>query len=149
LEEELAIYQSSSTTTRMDAATDNNLFGGQIGIETKLLSWRRVNLFGSLKSGLYSNRMILTGSGTNPLNSTAVSVRVADTELTTMGEAITGLEIPLGPHGSIRLGYQALWLQGVGLASDQDYASTLSGRAGVNKSNTTYHGGFLGVELAF
>lgn len=149
LEEDLAVFQSSSTSTRMDVSLDNDLVGWQFGAEAMIFSWRRIHLFGSMKYGIFANHMELNGSSSAVGAFPAVAVNWRDSEIATLGEAVVGLEIPLGPHGSFRIGYQALWLQGMGLAVDQNYLSLLAGGSGIQRSNTTYHGGFLGVELAF
>jgi hypothetical protein len=67
----------------------------------------------------------------------------------TIGEALAGLEFPLGPHASIRLGYQVLWFQGVALAVDQDYLALMSGGVDVAQAMAIYQGGFIGFEAAF
>ena len=67
-----------------------------------------------------------------------------------VGDVVVGLLIPMGPRADLRIGYQGLYLDGVGLAPDQsDNYSIFTASGSLDQSTAFYHGGFIGIDLFF
>jgi hypothetical protein len=140
-----------------DTRVRNNLYGLQIGADGKLLEYGRFSLNGLIKTGIFGNDVVET---------TGVSVyrtiyRESDTtgHVAFLGE--TGLQCKYQVNRKLcfKLGYEAMWLQGVALAPGQisetycycaGQTSTYIQAMGVNcKSGVFYHGATAGLEYSF
>jgi hypothetical protein len=143
------------------AKTRNNLYGGQIGVDAKLLELGRFSVDGLIKAGLFDN---------NATQSALVSMekKLYPTQATTnrpafVGEAELQLKYQLAKGLAFKLGYEALWLDGVALAPGQireTYTTSpspdspltpVTARAlGVNSgSNVLFQGATAGLEYSF
>jgi hypothetical protein len=127
--------------------TDNDLYGFQLGGEAQLFRLRRSLLFTTVKAGVYYNNADVTAAAAS--GSGAV-LRFIDDEDTAafVGDFAVGMLIPMGPSADLRIGYQGLFLDGVGLAPDQlDDFSLFTASGTLDESSIYYHGGFIGVDL--
>ena len=130
------------------SATDNDLYGFQIGADVQWLRVRRSVLFTTVKGGVYYNNADVQGRasvGAQPLEFID-----DEDEVAFAGELAAGLLIPMGPQADLRIGYQGILLDGVGLAPDQlDNYNIFTGSGSLDSATVVYHGGFLGIDLFF
>jgi hypothetical protein len=132
-----------------DTNTENNLFGFQIGTETKF--WERgcFSIGGIVKGGVYANhaeqRSTLDDSG-SLLTAAASTNRTAF-----LGEVGLDAKYQVTKYLTLRTGYQVLWLEGVALAPGQLPMTNLSsGETGINTAGgVLYHGATAGFEYCF
>ena len=131
------------------SSTDNDLYGLQIGGDLMLWTIRRSQLFGTLKSGVYYNNADVMARASNNRGQPLQFIDGED-EVAFVGDVAVGLLIPMGPRADLRIGYQGIYLDGVGLAPDQsDDYSIFTGSGSLDQSTLFYHGGFLGVDVFF
>jgi hypothetical protein len=142
-------------------STRNDLYGAQIGVDAKLLEFGRFSIDGVIKAGVFDN---------NAEQTTVVSMakQLYTVQATTnaaafVGEADLQVKYQLAKGLALKVGYEALWLDGVALAPGQiretyttspSSASPLtpvSARAlGVNTgSNVLFQGATVGLEASF
>jgi len=143
------------------ANTKNNLYGAQIGVDAKLLELGRFSIDGVIKAGVFDN---------NAEQTTVVSMakQLYTAQATTnaaafVGEADLQVKYQLAKGLALKVGYEALWLDGVALAPGQireTYTTSpspaspltpVSARAlGVNcSSNVLFQGATVGLESSF
>jgi hypothetical protein len=130
------------------ANTDNHLYGFQLGAELMAIKFNKIMVVGIAKAGIFSNQADLTMYGADE-NSAVGGVKG---QLAFVGEASLVGSYLLSDNIAVRLGYQAMWIQGVALGSDQmNISSDLAPPAWHPNTNGSlfYHGAFLGVELSF
>ena len=133
--------------------TTNNLYGLQIGVAAEILELGRFSLHGLLKTGIFDN---------NAQQSTGISLEkvVYPSQATTnhaafVGEAGLQLKYQVIKELALKVGYEALWLDGVALAPgqiQQTFSSMPSTvRAlGVNcGSGVLFQGVTAGLEYSF
>ena len=140
-----------------NTTTSNNLFGFQIGADTKILERGRFSIDGLVKAGIYDN---------NAEQATAVSViakQVSSASATTNHAAFvgeTGLQCKyqLTNRLLLRAGYQLIWLEGVALAPGQIQETYTTTKVfdnsvhalGINCSSGVFcHGATVGSEYSF
>jgi hypothetical protein len=126
--------------------TDNDLYGFQLGGEVHLFRVRRSLLFSTVKAGVYYNNADVTATA----SSAGGTISFIDDEDTAafVGDLAVGMLIPMGPSADLRIGYQGLFLDGVGLAPDQSNSYSLFTSSGtLDESTIYYHGGFVGVDV--
>jgi hypothetical protein len=133
--------------------TINNLYGLQIGAEGKLVKRGGFSLDGLVKIGGYVNH---ASASTGVSLAKVVHPTYARTDHAAfVGEAglLSKYQFPMGL--ALKLGYQALWLNGVALAPGQIQETYETGPAaitghGVNcKSGVLLHGVTAGLEYSF
>jgi hypothetical protein len=140
-----------------DANVRNNLYGFQLGGDAKLFERGRFSIDGLIKAGVFCN---------NAAETTAVSIdrhifweSDATNHLAFLGETGLQCKYQATQHLLLKLGYEALWLQGVALASGQiqetfSYSPSLKQTyiqaLGVNcGTGVFYHGATAGFEYSF
>jgi hypothetical protein len=128
------------------SSTDNDLYGFQLGGDVQLFRVRRSLVFSTVKAGVYYNNADVAAKADTP-NGTISFIDDEDT-VAFVGDVAVGMLIPMGPSADLRIGYQGLFLDGVGLAPDQssDY-SLFTSSGSMDESSLYYHGGFIGVDL--
>jgi hypothetical protein len=143
------------------ANTKNNLYGAQIGVDAKLLELGRFSLGGLIKAGVFDN---------NAEQTTVVSMakqlytaQAATNAAAFVGEAGLHAKYQLADGLALKVGYEALWLDGVALAPGQireTYTTSPSPSSpstpvsatalGVNcRSNALFQGVTFGLEVSF
>ena len=133
--------------------TTNNLYGVQIGVDAKMLELGRFSLHGLLKTGIFDN---------NAQQSTGVSLEkvVYPSQATTnhaafVSEAGLQLKYQVIKGLALKVGYEALWLDGVALAPGQIQQTSSSMPStvralGVNcGSGVLFQGATAGLEYSF
>jgi hypothetical protein len=126
--------------------TDNDLYGFQLGGDVQLFRVRRSLVFSTLKAGIYYDNADVAASADSPGGLVGF---IDDEDVAAfVGDVALGMLIPMGPSADLRLGYQGLFLDGVGLAPDQsDNFSLFTSSGSLDQSSLFYHGGFIGVDL--
>ncbi len=138
-----------------DTNTRNNLYGFQIGADGKLLERGRFSIDGVAKAGVFDNVAEET---------TEVSIyripcweSASNNRPAFLGEIDLQCKYQVTRRLSLKVGYEAMWLQGVALAPAQiqetqsNITLPVSVQAlGVNStSGVFYHGATAGLEYAF
>jgi hypothetical protein len=143
-------------TNSIRVTTDNQMIGPQIGGLFQFYYENRWWLNFEIKGGLLSNRAEQSTSfqqidsqgvthdhfGSRQENHTAF-----------LGELDLTAVYRWSPHFATRLGYQAIWMTDLALASNNlntDINILLDGPAGLDhRGNTVYHGPHAGIELSW
>jgi len=132
---------------------DNDLWGGQIGLEFSLLRGDRFDLGLTSNAGIYNNHRVFAIADV----ATTLSDRIEEDALAFVGELIFRGSYRLTDHWSLVANYQLMWVDGVSLAADQvtggNYASNVA-TTGIptsrfDDSSVFYHGGFASVRFEF
>jgi hypothetical protein len=83
-------------------------------------------------------------------NGNLLQLMDGEDEVAFVGDVAFGLLIPMGPRADLRIGYQGIFLDGVGLAPNQSANYDIFTRSGsLDTSTLFYHGGFLGIDVFF
>ncbi len=128
------------------SSTDNDLYGFQLGGDIQWFQIRRSVFFSTLKAGVFYNNADV-GARAQGANGLIEFIDDED-EAAFVGDVAVGLLIPMGPQADLRIGYQGLFLDGVGLAPDQsDNFSLFTSSGNLDKSSVNYQGGFIGIDL--
>ena len=141
-----------------DAQTKNNLYGFQIGMDAKLLERDRFSIDGVLKAGIFDNHAEEASS----VRMDRIQFGESDStnHLAFLGEVGVQCKYQVTPRLLLKAGYEAIWLQGVALASGQIAETYCHGgilpqdtyvqALGVNcSSGVFYHGATAGLEYSF
>lgn len=131
---------------------DNNLYGGQIGVDARLLSLGLFRVDSGVKAGAYYNTAVQTSSYTtdDPAfpGTASVSVGQSPAACSFVGEVgLTGV-LPISSNLDFRFGYVGLWLTGLAQPTQQLSGQQLTpGIASIGSITT--NGGVLlqGVTL--
>jgi hypothetical protein len=102
---------------------DNNLYGGQIGVDARLLTLGVFRIDSVVKSGAFYNNAVQTSTYTTdaPANPGTASVRVGQSPAACsfVGEVgLTGV-LPITCNLDFRFGYLGLWLTGLAQPTKQ------------------------------
>ena len=126
-----------------DVNVNNHLYGGQIGLNVAFVNCCNYSIEGAIKAGVYGNASNLgmttpTFVGGLPTKHTAATGEIG---LTAIFQVTCNL--------SARLGYQAMWIDGVAIASDQvEFVNTANAKPYMG-GTLFYHGATAGLEYAF
>ena len=137
-----------------NTSTANNLYGFQIGVDGKILEYRRFSINGSIKGGPYLNHASeLTGVSVAKVvyESGASANRAAF-----VGEGGLQCKYQVTRAITLKLGYEVLWIAGVATAPGQIRETyILSSPTSVythgvsSNSNALFHGVTAGLEFSF
>ena len=139
-----------------NATTSNNLYGFQIGADGKLLQRGRFSIEGLVKAGLFDNdaeETTIVSIHKLPLTASASTNHAAFA-----GQTGLQCKYQLAKGLVLRVGYEAIWLQGVALAPGQiqetyintHFVHSTVQALGVNcNSGAFYHGATTGLEYSF
>lgn len=136
-----------------NTTTTNNLYGVQIGAEGRLFERGRFSIDGLVKAGIFDNNAEqFTGVSTiKVVRPSVASVNHA----AFVGETGLRCRYEVTPRVALKVGYEAIWLQGVALAPGQIPETVMSTPTtaqalGVNcNSGAFYHGATAGLEYSF
>jgi hypothetical protein len=137
------------------AKTQNNLYGAQIGVDAKLLEFGRFSIDGVIKAGVFDNDA--KQSALVSMAKTLFPTQAAANHAAFVSEAALQAKYQLAKGLALKVGYEALWLDGVALAPGQireTYTTAppaVSARAlGVScGSNVLFQGATFGLEYSF
>ncbi len=131
--------------------TDNHLYGGQVGIDTKL--WDRGGPFrleGIFKAGLLGNAADQSASNisSSQFGSQSLYGGRSKSQIAFVGDIAITAVYQLSKNVSLRGGYQLLWIDGVALASDQISVLNFDAGSGIHTTGGVfYHGALAGIEF--
>ena len=126
-----------------DVNVDNHLYGGQIGLNVAFINTCNCSIEGVVKAGVYGNSSDLA------MTTPTFVGGLLTTHTAVQGEVGLTAIFQLTDHLSARLGYQAMWLDGVAIASDQvEYVDTSNAKPYMG-GTLFYHGATAGFEYAF
>ncbi len=74
-------------------------------------------VFATIKSGVYYNNADVSAEAA--VGNAPIAFIDDEDEVAFVGDVAFGMLIPMGSHADLRIGYQGLYLDGVGLAPDQ------------------------------
>ena len=157
IEEEFGYYTESplpgeGAENQVDVATDNNMIGPQLGAMAQFLvhdrAWIDVEIKGALLFSEARNRTIADLWG----EEATVTTRGSEDSTAFLGDLSVNLNYQFAPSLTVRAGYNAFWLDGVALASENFNSNVdmlLKGPAQVNHDGrVVYHGPSLGIVYA-
>lgn len=155
--EEFRYYSESpvpagGSTNQVDVSTDNDLIGPQIGALAQFLVHDRAWIDAEIKGALLFDQA--TTSTISSLYGRAPGeTSYADQDATAfLGDLSVTLNYQFAPAWTIRAGYNAFWLTGVALASENATANSqtlVSKPTAINHDgNVVYHGPSLGIVWA-
>lgn len=143
------------STTRVDVTTDNDLFGPQLGAMAQFLVHDRAWIDAEIKGALLFNQAATTMNtvwdedSTDPIFLAAE----ADEDVTAfLGDLSVNLNYQFAPAWTVRAGYNAFWLTGVALGSENAILNSdtlISKPTAINHDGkVVYHGPSLGIVWA-
>lgn len=129
----------------------NNLYGGQIGLDARLLSLGSLRIDSVVKAGAYYNAALQSSSYTlidhvDPANSgsAAVTVFQSPAACSFVGEVGIAGVLPITPNVDFRVGYLGLWITGLAQPTQQLSGQQLNPAPGSTNTGTlTANGGTL------
>jgi hypothetical protein len=143
---------------------ENNLIGFQLGGRGDYCLGNRVSFFAETKAGLYGNHIshnsrIAGANGfgwiddpASPYNLTDVNIESRKDDFAMIGQLGVGANICLNQCWTLGVGYQAVGVCGVALATNQiprDYIGALDSLSAIDSSGClVLHGGFLSLEYS-
>lgn len=130
----------------------NNLYGVQIGAKATIWEAGRLSLEGAVKAGLFNNRAEHVSLVS--MQKQIFSAQAATNAAAFVGEGGLAVKYQLSEAVALKLGYEALWLNGIALAPGQiqkvSTTPTTVSAQGVNcRSSTLFQGLTFGVDYAF
>lgn len=161
LEDKLTQSLADNSAYLDRTTTDNELWGFQLGAEALLLDAGRARLQATVKGGVFYNNLELSTSGSDfvlardPVTMEPTSTYTPDESFSTehvsyFGEVNLEFTHRIGPSWAVRVGYAAMWLDGVALAPDQnDNFNLMSGFGTFNYGTVLYHGSYVGIEATW
>lgn len=129
--------------------TRNRLIGGQLGIDM-LFPIGNISFDTSLKGGLFANfgegNTSLVNAGVTQINQT-----VDDLEFAALIQGGYFVRYAITPRIIARVGYEYLWIYGLGIAPQQvtNPVGVTTGGGFDGQGDTFYHGAAGGVEIIF
>lgn len=160
VEEEFGYFTRSTrpvpnTYNQVDVATDNNMIGPQLGAMAQFLvhdrAWIDVEIKGALLFSEARNTTYADLYGGEAIRSIATT-RGSEDSTAFLGDLSVNLNYQFAPSLTVRAGYNAFWLDGVALATqnfNSDVDMLLNGPARVNHDGrVVYHGPSLGIVYA-
>jgi hypothetical protein len=142
LHEELAVTRGH--TSLVGVNVDNHLYGGQIGMNFAFVNTCRFSIEGVVKAGVFGNNSDLAMSVIDQR-------RLGDktTHTAAMGEVGLMAIYQVTCNLAARVGYQAMWLDGVAIASNQiEYVDPATSKPYMG-GTLFYHGASAGLEYSF
>ena len=132
--------------TTYDTETQNRLYGLQVGTESSLFNHGCWSFDGTAKLGIFAN----ASAQNTTLDTGVVTVNSNDrndgatflAELGIMGRRA------ISRNADFMVGYNAMWIETVTLASDQVGATNFFTGTGIDDNGGAfYHGAFIGFEI--
>jgi len=147
LEEVFNIVDSANQASGVFSDVENEMYGVQFGAEVLLCEGGRSRLESTVKACVYFNDLALTARATDVTGSPIELDR--DFSHTAFGGEAQLVWVYQFCHNfSLRLGYEALWLEGVGLAPDQsNNFRIVTNEGSLDVGSAFYQGGYVGFDL--
>jgi hypothetical protein len=135
----------AGTTNNLDISTDNDMWGVQIGIEFACLVSTRWWVDVDLKGGVFNND---ARQETTFISNGATSIITASGDRTAwIGDISLLANWQITPNFLFKIGYQALFVNGVALAQNQTVSPLFTNDPGAleHSGDVFYHGPVIGV----
>lgn len=146
-----------------DIDVTNHLIGFQIGANASYNMGQRLRLRATPKVGVYGNhathsQRIYNANGTavvgpgNPLAGTAWDVSSEKDDVSFLAEIDLGLDYRVNCHWSLNIGYRALGVTGIALATQQiprNFGDVPGAQDIDNGQSIILHGGYLGATYSW
>jgi hypothetical protein len=147
--------EEPSTWDFWNTTTTNNLYGFQIGADGKLFERGRFSIGGLVKAGIFDNDAEQT-TEVSVIFKRERTASASTNHAAFVGETGLQCKYQVTERLLLRVGYEAIWLQGVALAPGQiqrtqtDLRKISVQALGVNcDSSVFYHGATAGLEYSF
>jgi hypothetical protein len=141
-------FNIQSPAGNFSSSTDNDMYGLQIGGDIRLFDFRYTSIVATLKGGVFYDNADVYADALNPATNENMTFVDDEDEVSFVGEVMLGALVPMGPQAHLRVGYQMLHLNNVGLAPDQVFSySIFDGQGTLDTSQVWYHGAYIGMEL--
>jgi hypothetical protein len=156
------VFTGAANELHYGVDTENNLIGFQIGGRGNYCFGNRLNLFADAKAGLYGNHIshnsrifgaassAFVNDPVSPYNLQDVNIDSSKDDVAMIGQLAVGANWCITPNWSLGVGYQALGVSGVALATQQiprDFIGALDSLRAVDSSGSLIlHGGFLTLQ---
>jgi len=133
------------TAIELQTNTTNDMWGAQVGIQFSCLVSARWWVDFDLKGGLFNDHVELVNRATT--NGTDALITNSRNRTAWLGDLCLTANWQMTPAWVLRGGYQALFLNGVSLAHEQNISPLFENNAGVlyDKGKVAYHGPILGI----
>ena len=165
-------YSTADGATPLDyrLSADNTLLGAQIGSRAEVCVSDRIRLAGGIRTGIFNNNVDTNQRITDPSQSIFATVdpllpngtpsgnvRNFDysddqNDVAFLSEINLGLIYQFSQKARFNVGYRALGIAGVGLATDQipyEFNNPLSPGTANTNGDLLLHGGYFGTEFCF
>ena len=131
------------------SSTNNNLIGGQVGLDGVLCRRGGFSIEGGVQAGIYWN--LVSHDGVVASTSGVASFVSEDADqLSFQGEADLMAIYRFSNRWAVRGGYQVMWIEGVALAPDQVSVLNTVTNTGIDvEGSPFYHGAVVDLELRF
>ena len=141
--------ESPAAANAVDVRTENHLIGFQFGGSLEFYIEPRAWITFESKATLCNNAGEQTTSGNVGIAATPVDNTAADNRTGLIGDISLTIMYAFTPNTVARIGYQAMWVEGLALASEnfeRDLQTLTLGPAElVHDGNLVYHGPFVGL----
>ncbi|WP_417747160.1 Lpg1974 family pore-forming outer membrane protein [Rosistilla oblonga] len=148
IDDRIGFRLDSFSTTTIDTAAQNRLYGGQIGLESELFRSGKWSLDGFGQVGLFGN----AAKQSTLLDTGLVQLRDAGDrgKLSFLAELGLNARRSLTSQLDLVAGYQVMWITSVAVASDELVHSNILVPHGVDASDSLfYHGATVGLEYHY
>jgi hypothetical protein len=157
-------YSTADGTTPIDYRlnADNTLLGLQVGSRGEICVSKRIRLAGGIRTGIFNNNVNTRQRISDPTGTVYATVPTAgdvnfdysDTQndVAFLSEIDFGLIFQLSCRARLRVGYRALGIAGVALATDQipyEFDNPLATQRANTNGDLLLHGGYVGTEFCF
>lgn len=157
-------YSTADGTTPIDYRlnADNTLLGAQLGSRGEICISKRIRLAGGIRTGIFNNHVNTNQRITDPTGAVFATVPSAgnrsfdysdeQNDVAFLSEIDLGVIYQLSHRARLRVGYRALGIAGVALATDQipyEFDNTLATESANTNGDLMLHGGYFGTEFCF
>jgi hypothetical protein len=147
-------FQKGAGTRAIQLNTDNDLYGGQIGAETRLIRRGWFTLDVVTKAGMYGNQPRVNIIDQSALFAFNTNTRASTNQISFLGELGVNAGVYLTRNLKLSLGYQMLWLDAVAVGTDQASVNNelfpdgpLVATSVHSHGDVFYHGALAGLEF--
>lgn len=130
-----------------DGTVENNLYGGQLGLDTLIMEKRRARINGLFKAGVYGADIQTRGGFDN--GGPPILLSDQDSDVAFVGEINVICNVRLTNNITAGAGWMFLWVDGIGVLSDQyDDVNWITGRGIDSDGDAYYQGGMVNLTIS-
>jgi len=157
-------YSTADGATPIDYRlnADNTLLGLQLGSRAEICLGKRLRLAGGFKTGIFNNNANSRQQITDPTGSIFATVPTQanrnfdysdeQNDVAILSELDLGVILQFSQRARLRVGYRAIGVSGVALATDQipfEFDNVLATERANTNGSLQLHGGYFGTEFCF